>query len=931
MITFLEETAKEIIELTKGDLRDVTIVFPGKRAGVFFQRALGMMSDKPILSPQIYSIEEFFGSFTNDVVISPLQALIYLHQSWNEKIGEESFDNFFYWGELLLKDFEDIDKYLVPVHDLFKSVEYQKEVETGLTYLDEEQIKILRKFWKSFEGRDEDYVEKFRELWVKLPSVYNDFVQRITSKGYSTTGLIQRKVGQTVIDGEFTSHLDNIYFVGFNALTAAEEKLISWFRSHKNSRMFWDTDKFFINDARQEGGRFHREYYNSQVLGQDFPKELPDEIIGEDKSIIVTQLPGSHAQLTQMSVDIGNTIFESAFQREKIAVILPDESLLFPALYKLPDSIDKINVTMGVGVNQSDIYGLFEDIISLYRENSPGSEGYFYRAVLSIMGHALWKTSESANNFSRKILNEGRIYYTIDEIPEDIPHLKSILELKSDSGDLNLLFLEIADSWIESPDIHNHEKEMAFRLRNALRLLESEFSKELSNINVTIYSRLLRKLVKSEKASFEGEPVEGLQIMGMLETRGLDFEAIFIPSLNEDIFPSAPNLHSFIPYNLRRAFAMPTFEHLHAIYAYYFYRLLKKARKVYLYCNNSTISNTPSEVSRFIRQLDLETRLKLDFRKVNMSTDVYQGHDGVIDKSSGINEMLFRFTEESGSDEKFALSPSAIKEYLVNPELFYTRYVLKVQDENLKKEDIAPNIHGLLFHRAAELFYEDFINEELTQEKLEELSKDNHKIEQILSKTFEEQFTGLKDYKGEHLIYRNAIKDHLMKLIQNDMEYAPFTIIGLERNVRSNMPVEINGKTYHVRIKGNIDRIDVKDGVFRILDYKTGKDKADFESIESLFDRENEGKFGAALQVLIYGWLFARSEGVDESNLRGGVIKVNELFKNEDPLIKMGKGRGKTVFSFLPDAMTDFEIRLKELIHEMLNPEIAFPEATIQR
>ncbi|MCX2742439.1 PD-(D/E)XK nuclease family protein [Mangrovivirga sp. M17] len=931
MITFLESTARELIDLTNNDFRDVTIVFPGKRAGIFFQRALGKLNDKPIIAPQIYSIEEFFNSFTNRSVISPLQALIYLHKSWVNKIGEESFDDFFYWGELLLKDFEDIDKYLVPVNDLFKSVEYQKEVESGLNYLDEEQVKILRKFWKSFEGRDEAYLEKFRELWEKLPSVYMDFKNKVRDKDLSTIGLIQREVGEKVINGEFTSDLDNVYFVGFNALTTAEEKLISWFRSNKKCKLFWDTDAFLLNDKKQEGGRFHREYFDSQILGQDFPKDLPNEILDPAKKIIVTELPGSHSQLTQMSVDIGNTLFEKGYQRENTAVILPDESLLFPALYQLPDSVDKINVTMGVGVNQSDIYGLYEDVISLYRENSPGSEGYFYRAILSIIGHALWKHSEEATEFSKQILNEGKLYYQINEIPENIPYLRSVLELKNEPKALNDLFIEISNAWIQNKNIEDHEKEMAFRMRNALTILEPEFEKSLKSINITVYSRLLRKLVKSEKASFEGEPVEGLQIMGMLETRGLDFEAIFIPSMNEEIFPSAPNLHSFIPYNLRRAFNMPTFEHLHAIYAYYFYRLLKKAKEVYLYANKSTIGSIPAEISRFIRQMDLETDLNIDFRQIDLASDVYPSREGELNKSSGIQEMLYRFTEESGSDEKYALSPSAIKEYLVNPELFYTRYVLKVQDENLKKEDIAPNIHGLLFHRVAELIYEDFTGKDVTAEIIDNILNDQEFIEKTLDQAFEEQFTGIKDYKGEHLIFRNAIRDHLRKLLTNDKDYAPFTIIGLEENVRTTVPVEVKGTTYHVRIKGNIDRIDLKDGVYRILDYKTGKDQPDFESIDALFDKDKEGKFGAALQVLIYGWLFSRSNNVDQEMLRAGVIKVNELFKNEDPLIKMGKGRGKSVFSFLAPDMDYFEDQIVKLISEMLNPDIPFHEPTVER
>ncbi len=924
MNSFLKDTAQNLLE-NSIPLENMTVVLPNRRAGLFFTKYLSELISEPQWMPEVKTIEEVFYDLKGERPTDDLTLIFELYRIYSSlQDEEESFEKFYFWGEIILKDFNDIDQFLADANRVYENLADQKILESDLSFLTDDQRDLISQFWKSFDQQSEDEQQRFLRFWEILSSLYEKFQASLETLGMSYGGRIYRAVVEKL--NQVQKPNKQFYFVGFNAFTLAEEKLIKHFVKEFGAEIFWDLDSYYLEDKRQEAGLFFRDYRRDPILGETFPETIPARINSKSDSINTYSLP-----LKSNQANLVGKIAEGITKNEALeetVIILPDEQLLFPVLHSLPKEIEKLNVTMGYPIRNAPVFSFLDAVLDLqrYLSEKQGKAFFYHKPVTDLLAFSYLRAE-----------NEDFVKKTLESIKQENQISIPAENLSSGGRMFELIFREVAAdelftylselieylaSSLENDPVQRSYLFQAFKQLTRIQAIFKDNQK--SDINKDFYLKIFRKLFRELKLPFDGEPLEGLQIMGVLESRNLDFKRVIICDLNEGSFPPGGGINSMIPFNLRRAFGLPVQEQNDAIYAYTFYRLLHRAEEVHLIYTTASDQGKVGEMSRFAQQMKVELGIS-EALPVLTPVDLTRGKEIRIQKSEVVLNKLRKYYvgEEGGT----SFSASALNTYLDCRLRFYLRYVAGLKEKEEVVSEIDPSTFGTLLHNAMELLYAKEEGEESRLVTAHEIKRLKDIIPNAVEEAIREFYHLDKeeelDLSGQLQIARSVISNYIKAILDYDAKNGDFRILSLEGEYQDALEVETRDGLKKVGLSGLIDRVDEKDGVIRLIDYKTGKDEKKVSSIPSLFDRDDKGRNKAAMQTLLYAKLFKASNTTVSKPLKPGIYNVREIYNPDfNPFLTMDKEE-IPIYASVSD---EFEAGLHSLVSEIFDSQKDFDQ-----
>jgi CRISPR/Cas system-associated exonuclease Cas4 (RecB family) len=871
---FLKDIAAILLQPDAYDLPNTCVVFPNKRARLYLSKYIGELTEKPVWAPQYLTITELMEKISGYLFIDQLSLLFETYTIYSKITGStESFDAFYPYSETLLADFDEIDKYLIDANDLFGNLSGLKSIDGRFNYLTDEQILIIQRFWNTFDPeRISKGQEVFISLWDALPQVYHQLRSSLNDREMAYEGMAYRKATEIIESKEIPDVITckKYVFIGFNALNKCEEKLFRYLKNLNRAEFFWDYDSWYTNNDIHEAGFFMRKNI------RNFPQSKPinhENIINNKYNNVLFIPVASNSGQTGILPDVFSKFdLKGTKEIENTAVVLADENLLIPALYAIPEYITDVNITMGYPLAGSAILNLIDSLYELHRNSRKGNDGrisWYFRDVLAILDSPVLKIFYAGyiEAVRQKVVAESLIFLDQTDILPDKPTDDLIFNDRLQEDPCRLM-LEIITGIIRqlssgeeeqvSPD--HVQVEILFQVYTFLTRLQDILIQQDYVPGNDILFRLIRKMLKHMHIPFNGEPLAGIQVLGILETRTIDFKNIILLSANEGILPKPADIPSFIPYNLRAGFGMPTPEHQDAIYAYYFYRMIQRAQNVALIYDSSSGGMRSGERSRFLHQLIYETKLPVTEINFESSIALIPVKPIYIEKNGAVRSTLEKYLTGDGK----LLSPSAINEFLNCPLRFYFRHIAGLPQPEEVAEEIDARVFGSLFHSALNHIYAGFGQPVITASMLEVALKEEMIINTALDKAFNEVIFGAKqgesDRKPEgfNLIVRQVIYTYIRQFLTKELLTCPFILVSLETKYATRIPVVANGESLSLSVGGIIDRIDNRNGKVRIIDYKTGSLKNAFVSVESLFDAGDKLRNDAAFQVLLYAYVYER-------------------------------------------------------------------------
>ena len=933
---FLKSIARASLEQFDHQLDRLTLIFPNRRAGLFYRKYLSEYITQPAWSPTITTLEDFITSHSKLIEVNPIKAMFTLYTVYCQVVKHpESFDKFYYWGNLILKDFSDVDNYLVDPDHIFRVIGSQRELDEAFFYLSEEDQKVIRSFWAGFLPKASKNQNSFLSTWKILSPIYKLFAEQLKKEGFGYKGMIYREVVQRL--DEIEPALDqNYWFAGFNALNTVEKRVIERYINQDGNKIIWDLDDYYVSDINQEAGHFIREHQKSREFQASFSSVATSNLNDAKKIVTATSVSLEQGQVKSLANKLANLADHPDFVPEKTAIVLPDEHMLIPLLNSIPDGIDKINVTMGYPLKETQHYALFEILIKSGKElhkNGVENNKWYYQSVLDITSSPILNRfyKEEFKKLRSHIFNQNRSYIAYSELTDVIeaPCLdlfipRQVLE--------QLEFLEALCHWmIQQKTANDIERSALIQLHEIFVLVRNELLQHNFNVTHDSFLRIWRQLGSQIKIPFSGEPLEGVQIMGVLETRNLDFKHVFILSMNEGKWPSEIHDNSFIPYNIRKAFDLPVAEHQDALQAYLFYRLLQSADTIDVYYNNISEFNQNGELSRFIRQIELETDIQVVHQTLVNKGGVGARKDIVIQKDDNIRQKLKQFLIQDGAQSK-RLSPSALNTYLDCRLKFYFQQLERISEIKEVEDDLNAAQFGNLLHYTMEDLYGSLSDPKaslITHNVIQQLmgNIDRSIDSALITYGLKDKNKESSDLDGRTVIAHQVIKRYAEAILKHDLNYVPFEVTGLEvgqeEGYTTDITVLFEGENQKVGLKGIIDRIDQKEGRIRILDYKSGRDERKAPSVASLFDREENKRNKAIMQVLYYCLLYRSKHQDEKAILVPGIFNSRDLFLADFDTHVSFKGIKLEDFALVEDEYLE---GLENLIQELYDVEVPFDQ-----
>jgi len=938
MNSFLFRIASEYYKHHKDDIHTFTFVFPNRRAGLFFQNYLSQIALKPLFSPEIITIDSIFQQSSELQSADRLYLLFKLYRIYcDESEHQESFDSFVFWAEMLLADFNDVDKYMIDAKQLFTNVKDYKDIDDLFDIFSEQQKEAISRFLGSFDiHKKNKYEENFISTWQVLFPIYSKFKKELFEEKMGYEGMISRYVSDKLNKNERFEWFDNkkFVFVGFNALNPCEKKLMDILNKREQADFYWDYDANELKDPDNPASSFYKE--NTNLFKSKY--DITVETIKENRNFEVFGIPSSIGQAKTV-FSILQQIYPEAnddIDYLKTAVVIPDENLMLPVLYSIPENIKKINVTMGYPLQLTSVASLVEQIFELHKRKRifDGNYKFYHVNVKNILSHQLISVfcADTIKIINDKIINENLTYihqnvFSQNNLLKTIfnPDVNSTSFLEYLINILKYLFHETnriktddADYKLESSFLYQYYITLN-RISGILKSNADSISMQLDTL-----MRLIKQLTNGINIPFVGEPLEGLQIIGSLETRGLDFENIIITSFNEGVYPQKSFTNSFIPYNLRKGFNLPTYEHLDAITSYNFYRLINRAKNIYFVYDSRIDNGNTGEVSRFLHQL--KYHYLIDIKTKNISFEVNSPDENVINitKDDAIVNKLKAFFDLP--ENHSSLSPSSINTYINCPLQFYLNYVEKISTVDEISEQMEANVFGSIFHDVIANIYKPFEGKILNSDDIKSIIKNKENINLFINKAFARHFFkqpegSTVNLQGNNLLIASVLFKYVVGVLEKDITQTPFTYIVGEKPVKSTLSTKYG----NVRIGGIIDRIDIKDGVIRIFDYKTGSGTLEFEKWGDLFNHDAEPNKQAShvLQTFLYGYLY--KDTVDNQQIKPGIIYVRDIFKKDfAPFIKYKAEKQKVEVDNYMDFNDDFVENLRACVEEIFDTSVPF-------
>jgi len=954
---FLWHVAHDLLSKHGEDMSHLTVVFPNKRAQLFLNEYLAQLSQRPIWCPTYTTISELFGSLSHLSVADDLKLVCDLYKCFIECTGsDETLDQFFAWGEVMLSDFDDIDKSMADAHGIFTNLRDLHSYDS-VDYLSEQQYEVLKHFFKDFDERHNSKLrEKFLHLWSQFGTLYDTYRQCLFQQGHAYEGALFR----SVLEDESPHFDSSLYvFVGFNALQEVERQLFKRLKGEGKAVFYWDFDTYYMQDhagTANEAGIQVRRYMT------EFPNQLDSDdgaiynhLRGE-KDIVFMGAPTDSIQARYVGEWLQQSNRVEAGNRT--AVVLCNEGLLPTVIHSIPSTVEEVNITTGYPLIQTAAASFVTQLEELAFFGQAGGKKYRQKYVLSVLRHPFATfLSPRSSDLCEHLLSRHRYYPHRDELTLDeglrllFRDLNATVPSTHTPYDRNI----VVNRWIldilrhvamearQAPQQDPLTHESLFRAYTLVNRLQSLIESGDLRVDPTTYQRLMRQVMSSVSIPFHGEPAVGLQVMGVLETRNLDFDHLLVLSCNEGNMPKGLDSPSFIPHSIRSAFGLPTMEHKVGIYAYYFFRMLQRAKDITIMYGNAADNKNTGEKSRFMLQLMVEARD--DIRREALSADQRPTlrERLPVKKSEEVLRIL---------RSKDYLSPTAINRYLRCPVQFYYNQVAGLKEPEAIDDEIDNRLFGNIFHDASQYIYETITGggarladrslvwergaHEITPSQIDHALRDPSLIERCLDRAMAEQVfkmeggEALPEFNGLQIINRKVILHYLRQLLMLDRRLAPFTIHGLEGDVFAEIEVGTSEGKRHIRIGGRIDRLDeVTDGSgrrrIRVVDYKTGgKEATTLEGVDDVFDpRSIEKHSDYYLQAMLYSMIVSRSELV---NPRGLPVSPALLFiqhagaDDYDPVLHFGARKSKVEIGDISQYAAAFEAKLSELIGHILEP-----------
>jgi hypothetical protein len=934
--TFLEYVAEDLLKKYGIDLSRITLVFPNKRASLFLNEHLARMADGPLWSPVYTTISQLFRDRSERVVADNIKLVCDLYRIYVQCTGTtETLDHFYGWGMLMLSDFDDIDKNLADARDVFRNLSNIHELD-DVSYLSEEQREVLKRFFSNFsDDYNTELKNRFLQLWQNFGNIYNSFNDHLQEEGLAYEGALYREV---VNNDLATYDADTYIFVGFNMLQKVEQKLFTLLAKAGKAKFYWDFDRYYMEGANNEAGYYIRQYLEA------FPNELfnrDDEIYNNFRTEKELRFISASTETIQGRF-VGHWLQNEYFVRagRKTAVVLCDENLLQTVVHSLPSEVENVNITTGFPLAQSPVFSFVNALINLQTIGyTKSTERYRLQYVRAVLRHPYSLFLSDNCTEQLRALEEHHTYYpSRQEMAVDEGLTLIFANLEEGVADVQTYHAKLVD-WILSmlktvgkstQETDDHlMKEAIYRMYTLFnRLHELIVSGDLSVDLITLL-RLITQLVQSTSIPFHGEPAIGLQVMGVLETRNIDFDNVLLLSCNEGNMPKGVNDASFIPYAIRKAHSLTTIDHKVAIYSYYFHRLLQRAQNITILYNNATEDGHTGEMSRFMLQMLVESGHKIErlSLQAGQMPNVLQPH--AVEKTDSIMQQLMKLDK---------LSPTAINRYLRCQLLFFYNTVAGLKESDEETDDIDNRTFGNIFHKGSQLIYEQLMDANFTvsENAIKDFLAEKSALQRIVDRTFNEELFKVANanqhpqYNGLQLINRGVIISYLKKLLQMDLSLTPFRILAMEKPVEQEVVFNVDGKAHTLTIGGYVDRLDeVEEGngkVIRVVDYKTGrKPQTAVAAFEDIFsgDKVTKNHADYYLQTFLYAAIVRDSLKWNKQKLpvSPALLFIQQASAEEnDPVLRVGKERINDIAVY----HNDFWAHLKALLSEIFNKERAF-------
>ncbi|MCW3078375.1 MAG: nuclease family protein [Bacteroidetes bacterium] len=930
---FLKLVADYIYEHYKDNVENLCIVLPNKRGALFLKQHLAQTFGKTIWLPQIISAEEFISEISELKTIEEIDLMCHLYESYKACIGvnAEPFDSFSKWGQLILQDFNEIDRYLADSENLYENLK---------------DIKVIEN-WSLGEENLTDFQLNYLQFMNSLGSIYKHFSQFLLTNKFSYQGLAYKQAVQNISTTTFTNQFHKIIFCGFNALNAAELKIFNYLYLQKKADILWDADDYYFNDKLHEAGLFLRN--NFELFNQKSPSFTGTHFLNE-KNIKIISVPKQIGQ-SQVVKQCVQEYINRGVPLDRVAIVLANEKLLWPVLQQLPEEVQYVNITMEYPLRYTSTYALIDILLQIqlnFTRQNRTLKTIYYKDFITLLQQPLFNSfleakdlSINVNGIINEITNRNISFITQKHIQQFfkndfkilIPYLAEPADTLSLCNHLIHLLSTLQQYFVtkkESNKIFLELEYLEIIIKNLNRLNEVLLKHPHFN-NLKAFKQLFSQVVGNSTASFIGEPLRGLQIMGVLETRTLDFDNLILVNVNEGVLPSGKSINSFIPNDLKRAFGLPLYVEKDAIYSYHFYRLLQRANEITITYDSETDTFGKGEKSRFITQLQLELK---NYNPQIIIAENVAGTIAVppdlkniidIEKTSSSLEKILK--KAKSSEMYSSLSPSSLLMFKDCSLKFYFRYGTGLKEIKKVEENAESNTFGSILHLSLEKLYGDLTGKVISPEQLRpKLAM----VEETVRGSFK-QFFESDELTGKNILQEEVIKVYVEKLLKNDIKWIDelalenkyLTLNSLEKEFTASVTLNINGLSETVYIKGKIDRIDFYNNIFRIIDYKSSikqSDKFTFTGFEDLFNNKNTNK---QLQLFIYAWLLYKNNVCEPEVMQPGIIPFKE-FLNEPRFLS----RDKQPLKFTKEFLNEFETHLIGFIEDIFKISNTFSQTS---
>lgn len=930
--TFLGKVAESLWRQYGADISSLKLLVPNARSRMFFADELSKVIDRPLWQPQYVSIDDMMFELAGAAPADRIRAVVELYKVYSQ-YHREDFDSFYFWGEMLMADFDQIDKYMVDAGTLFSNINDLKELEDALVYMEEGQREVVRRFWASFGIEEEHSAEKrdFLTVWNTLSKIYDGFRERLASSGTAYTGMAHRMAAEKIKAGGALPAQEGVRYavIGFNALSECEKTLFDHLQKSGQADFFWDYDEYYLADKEQEAGLFMRANTARYQQAEYFVNATDN--FGGAKKVTAVSVPSDPLQCKYAAEFLREVYACQGSVGKETAIVLTDESLLVPLLNSIPDEVADINVTMGYPLRQTLAYSFTERLLSLqnHARTSNGATEFHHADATGLLTHPFVVAEDAARaaELNDNIVTKSRVY-----APESLFAGKGIIsriftapESWSDiTGYIINIVSEIAQGIGDKAS-----REYFGVIADTLRKLGNSLTDCGVELTVPVVSSLARRMLQNVRIPYSGEPLSGLQVMGILETRNLDFDNVMIMSMNDDNFPGNPAASSsFIPHNLRLAYGLPTPRHHDGVYAYYFYRLLQRASRVdMVYCSSNDTDNS-GEPSRYIYQLDYESPHDVIKRQAGLDIAFAGAEPITVAKSDDVAAELEKFFGGLRS-----LSPSAFNAYMDCRLRFYFRYIAGLKPEDVVSEEVDMPMFGTILHRAMELLYAPMLHVEDPRPQIRALigsSAVGAAVDKAVAEIcFQDESVAPGSYGGQLMMVRDIVIRYIDGgLLPFDAGGDRFTVMALEKDMEGQFTFGPDGGRRTVRLRGKADRVDMLDGgMVRIVDYKTGKPYTDFKGIGDMFGNPSYENH-AMMQTFLYSLMATDMQSRGALPGRGSLpalYYVRAMNKGDYSCIIRDKGRKALVISY-EDYREEMEELLGQVLTEMFSPEAPFDQ-----